>query len=1418
MLFGALIGDLSGLNTTFILPEGAKIWLDVRDQYIRDQVLENGRWTRAGRSAFTIEIFVIDINNVWTHVASVTANDVAFDTSRPVEELGYVWVDLVFADNVPRVKVREDVFINSLAIYMGEEVTDDESIFIGLTTLIQAFMQDSWLAFEPDVIRVTTSNQIFKDLFGVDELIATFAVQIGFKQRVRGIDDLEFRYAMYTVGHFSDLAGPSPYEVKLHETIPVFFDFGDRLEVSHFWVTYTEQSIRVTGATYYFPSLGGVITQLGGVTNEYGQFMGVTRNYRVHITGGTDRALSAISELTEKHHNWEPLAGDFPRNQLGNYSVEAFYGTSGERAQYSGPGVVYNFYAYFDRETGYYIVPNQFGYDILFKKPTATNHGYYVVDLGTQNNLNQAYEWLTRDGYPIYPRVISDMNRNRFTYVIDENLTLHYAMDNNEVNVVYVPTFIPDEDNPFIMIPAGGYYIVGDAQYSNAIRFIPNGAEIRLISGGTRQVGNITYTLVRDLITNHYLVLHPTANNFPGMLFDGTHFWVGSIEHQQIAAGLEFGYEEKNLVFVNASLPFNRIATNIWENLDWADDTFKNVNFGRLDWDNMTLEGGLFIVEIYIGYGMMATHRELVSARVLNRTVDTDNFILSSFLDGDGNVYRALTPVLRDAIDIDPYVYALFMADYKNNLNDTTYNSFAEWYFRHYPTSIYFTQIYFNENDTLPVANREIEGYDFHPNFIWDFEVQCANNRAGICLSACICQHSTYRETQINNRNTVVTTTYVLTNFHGQYIALELRVQPRLIDTVCEDEIAGVQHICDGTCTARRLTRLQVDGEKRLSEYTIDALIEASYTIPVGATIYLRGANNEQYTINFTNFNPSVSTIFAGLPAGLVMSSNNIGASNAAQGSSIVRWTHPRANNVTLVGNTGHPFHQGEVPLIASVMPLTSDYVIVSGTARVYFANDTVATDVKAGDTLPKGTIIISGSLRVHTVDLSSPVIFDMSSPQTTGTYLVLTGHAEIELQGSMSFVLAGEVIPSGAFILPGSLATAVPIYLGEFTLNTSAMPAFSDFIIIAGWVKVFASGQITTLSAGQQISRTSIIIEAGAGAKGFVIDENSAINNGFIDLRSHVDPQGNWFKADWFNMPLINIRVLVPDKVVDRVDTVFGKDDAHNISLRGDHWPSLENGVWRINPHVRDTWVLPNEIEVWFNTDTPNVFDRHTYQIVWEPSGIIEFVDGRFRFTEAFIFAVDNSLVPIRGARYALIQTVVGDRDNPYMSLLLDIRVIRESEILEAFEGYHQGIYLVGSKTQTMPYDMDSAWAEPTPEPAWLGARYYRYEVDTFFRFDLPSVITVKFDDGSFRDFAVSGWTKVWSLYVNDFYSPGNQVLLRATLGDGYNFNVFIMVCVADRGVNAVEGIRFTGFEDYFDPATGGTNSDGRQLRRAEN
>ncbi|MCL2629893.1 MAG: hypothetical protein FWD49_00030 [Firmicutes bacterium] len=871
-LLGAFVGDLSGLNTHYILPAEAKIAFTAGyDQYIRDQILENGRWTRAGRSAFAVSFFAVDASNNRTEIIRLYANDVRFDTSAPVEEFGYVWVDLICVPNFPRVKIREDLFMQSLYLYLNPDgvLLDDMNLTVGLTTVMNVLMEDSWVSFEPDVMRITTSNQLFKDFFRVDELIATVELQLGFKQRVRNIDEFEHQFAMYTVGHFSDIQGNSPYSIRLHPTIPVYFDFGNRIELRDFFVLYHPNSVEVLPGkgqadNPYFPTLDGL-------------FMGVSRTYRVLVTGTQDGARASINELVVKYYNdWEPLTGSFPQ------TVTATYGASNQVATYNAD---FEFYAYFDRATGYYIVPNKLGYIVLYDY----ENNCYIADLGINAKFDKLYEHLEADGIPIYQRVIRDLNFNEYFYVVDSEIFGWYILKNNNIRMMY-------------NMAEDFYLIYSESQLNQARQILANNnADIRFVVStiSVASGGNVTeYDTTHEFTSGLRLV--STNLGFPVLyaydpLTNSSRFYV-EFQHEMSSALNLFPAS----VTVNTDINWQIIDFNgeKWDNSDWVDARFWAIEHKtEFSWEDMTLEGGLFIVEVIIGKGMMATYRELVRALVLNRTIVPIGMasILIENPEAEGGYERVLVPVI-DSVTVDPYAFTLLRADYENNLRipreyqPELLNNFVRWFFSFYVVSMHFTVIY---DDPAYDTRSEIRAH------LWDFEVYNKDKSA-------------YKESDINNAGNFTSITYVVAYFHGQRIALQIIVPPRTIAVADSGD-----------------SKIMFAGEKRFGEYTVDALLEETYKLPQKPTIYFTQRDSDGYelTLNLNDFSRSASTVFASLPAGLNMSRNSIGLHslvscvisdcyqcdrgmgvNYPVRSDSINWSNPVADNVYLAGNDGKPF------------------------------------------------------------------------------------------------------------------------------------------------------------------------------------------------------------------------------------------------------------------------------------------------------------------------------------------------------------------------------------------------------------------------------------------------------------------------------------------------------------------------------
>lgn len=882
-LLGAFMGDMSGLNTPFILPASAKISFKLEyDQYIREQILPNGRWTRATRSAFRLNFYyTVGGGTDATDIITILANDVSFNTADPIEELGYVWLRYDCVEDMPQFKVREDIFVRGFYEYMGYDFeTEDEDIVMGLTDIVQALMEDSWMVFEPEVIRITTSNQTLKDLFRVDELIGNVEVKIGFKQRVENIDQYEKNYAMYTVGELENIReSESVYSTKLHETVKVYFDYGSRIETRDFRFLYDPESIAVVnGQTYYMPCMDDL-------------FMGVTRDYLVSIA--TDIGKQRVNGLVNDYYVWEPL--DPIPNQ-----VAAYYGQDNLRANYDAKFLLH---AVYDRDTGYYTVLNDLGYEIVYD----FENDCYIIGLGSQLKYDKAIEEVINPDIPYYYQTFVNEAGRTFVYDLGMHKQGWYIVDHDTYKILYNY----DEDYYLVETEAIRQELI-EAKYFGVPKVDeenPDAEPIPIKVYPRTYVSVKGFTFIFDLDSGmHCIKIDKGEGAFYKVLYDYDQNYYFA-ETYQDALALQGILGETRVAFAN-SIDFTRefdFAGANYELVNWNNTIFPAFDWVNMGWEDVTLEGGKFVVYVIIGDGMMATYRENVVVKVLNRTIDTDKYVNVNTPDG-----LVKAPV-ADGITIDPYVYLIYKAYFMNSgaiTEQETLEGFVAWYFKHYEITFEFTEIY---GDPLEDTPDEV-GY-----FNWQFCYDGDTDGDGI-------NDSIYSEYHINNRHSgtalepdklVSNFTYVYTVFHGQVIAISVEVLPRTLESAW------------------------IVGQENHNEYVVDALKPDPkqnpedpdvYTIPTEMIYFFEGSNGEQYVLNLRDYNytvEGVQSLFSTLPdtfLGYVDTFSGINFQRLLAGpnaSEIIKWKNPQANNVKLEGNQ-YPFLNASTNITTSNFDLAN--------------------------------------------------------------------------------------------------------------------------------------------------------------------------------------------------------------------------------------------------------------------------------------------------------------------------------------------------------------------------------------------------------------------------------------------------------------------------------------------------------------
>lgn len=249
-LLSATVGESSGLNTPYILPTNAGVSFTlIYDQFVTDQQVD-GAWKLAGRSAFDLTVWLTGSES--SIIITLCSDDVCFDNEvykdLPAREaeLGYIWVSIECVTKngvqaIPKLKIREDVFMASMSAYMNNETSigDDVSSFadndfnLSLTSIISALCKDAYVVAEPEQMEITSSNETLQNLFRVSGLIGNIKVDAGFTYRVKGLEDIKDQYYMYEVGFFKDIDDAnSPYDTELHKELITYYyeDYRDQYD------------------------------------------------------------------------------------------------------------------------------------------------------------------------------------------------------------------------------------------------------------------------------------------------------------------------------------------------------------------------------------------------------------------------------------------------------------------------------------------------------------------------------------------------------------------------------------------------------------------------------------------------------------------------------------------------------------------------------------------------------------------------------------------------------------------------------------------------------------------------------------------------------------------------------------------------------------------------------------------------------------------------------------------------------------------------------------------------------------------------------------------------------------------------------------------------------------------------------------
>ncbi len=369
-LIGTMIGDRHGLNTPYTTQKTSTIDFNlIMDQYIQyseddenlnaiiSSIANEGvqvdyadivNETR-GRIAFYFTLTVKSESGedriVKLYAYNVSFNNETYkkiERGETLEGYGYVYADITGGktpalNNIPLLKIREDIFLDSLSTYLGTNEAIENASTLSIASIVSALMEDAVVEVIPGknvgYLSVTTSNNTIKKLFGVDDVVANFRINIGLKAQVKGQYN-QFstisEYYSYTVGTLDNLTVLSIYDSTnpIHNSILVTFKrekdgvekalnmkfvyYRRSKPVKENYVSDEEYERAVEDYELYISSDNN-IDLVDGKSVYYpkvdGPFMGEEREYILTISnpGSQLMATSLITSLASTEFEWEPL-------------------------------------------------------------------------------------------------------------------------------------------------------------------------------------------------------------------------------------------------------------------------------------------------------------------------------------------------------------------------------------------------------------------------------------------------------------------------------------------------------------------------------------------------------------------------------------------------------------------------------------------------------------------------------------------------------------------------------------------------------------------------------------------------------------------------------------------------------------------------------------------------------------------------------------------------------------------------------------------------------------------------------------------------------------------------------------------------------------------------------------------------------
>ncbi|MCR4660644.1 MAG: hypothetical protein K5765_01425 [Clostridia bacterium] len=729
-LLSATIGESSGLNTPYILATNAGLSFTlIYDQFVTDHVdYEDGVALQrvAGRSAFDLSVWLT--GSEATIIIRLCSDDVSFnnevykDLPAREDELGYVWVDIACVtkngvQTIPKVKIREDIFMASMSAYMNNEtaITDDVNSFadndfnLSLTSIITALCKDAYVVAEPEQLEITSSNDTLQSLFRVNGLIGNIKVDAGFRYRVKALRSIKKEYYLYEVGYFDNIEGNCPYDTALHSTLRVSF-FED----------YMDEYDPLKYQFYVYPRR----TFLSNDT---------------YIPEGTIMLFSLTARVEVKRED---------------INAEGFYIKEGPENQ-DITRVMFNIkslpFIKLNEDGNYVFVDYTNTLNVIEKDNLYVDAfgNVYVYWAGVENVV--LYDSGTTYYYFDMDKALVDEEGNYIYLMPITNRDLLFEYDEESVKITYdcKKQYSPRTNGSF-MGEVRRYYV-------------------RFESGVSAELGEIRdlyYGLGRDAFPPRYYSEEDENNEIIEYDRDG------AVISQEIVPIQLFVMEPCEELATTCTV-------NVRTSENGVDEYYTFNAFFAIDWASVTTKGYMTVTTVTIAPGMMGEKTFPVRIIVLNREIDT-NETATVYLTEDLNEYQASVPVVYE-INIDPYDYILGKYEYMmntDNFNPSRYFSYDNIMAAYKESNKNFIRYYFSKYDfviNFDYLNSYLARNKIDERYI---QISYSNNEDGkiTTYNWDLDAVGSNVESAINENGGTI---YVHTYFKGQLIAMRINIGKR---------------------------------------------------------------------------------------------------------------------------------------------------------------------------------------------------------------------------------------------------------------------------------------------------------------------------------------------------------------------------------------------------------------------------------------------------------------------------------------------------------------------------------------------------------------------------------------------------------------------------------------------------------------